>query len=95
MAKLNLSFICLTLVLALAASSNADAFGPHRRDHANMARLVKKRSPDQATSSPPGSSAVSQTTPANSASVQPTSDHASASASAVSLTVEYLRLSDC
>ncbi|KAF8140404.1 hypothetical protein EV363DRAFT_1501341 [Boletus edulis] len=88
-----LSFILLlylSFVLAVAAS---DTFG-HRRDHADLGRLVKKRSPlnllgqpaAQSSSSPvvqltQPTSSVAQTTPANSAPVPTTSGSASASAS--------------
>ncbi|KAF8445788.1 hypothetical protein L210DRAFT_3642126 [Boletus edulis BED1] len=89
-----LSFILLlylSFVLAVAAS---DTFGHHRRDHADLGRLVKKRSPlnllgqpaAQSSSSPvvqltQPTSSVAQTTPANSAPVPTTSGSASASAS--------------
>lgn len=102
MAKFKLTLLLhVSLVLAFAASSNANTFGLHRRDHADLGRLVKKRtpldvlgnqSPAQSPSTSPaaqstqGTSAVAQTTPANSISVQTTSELASASASTVSFT---------
>lgn len=94
----------LSLVLAVAASSNADAFGRHRRDHADLGRLVKKRTPldvlgneaspqgqqTPSVSSLPsqGSSAGAQTTPANSASVQSASAATTSAVSRPSQTYE-------
>jgi len=71
-----------SLVLAVAASSNPNTFGIHRRGHADLGRLVKKRTPAdilanessaQTASPTQGTSAVAQTSPTNSASVQTTS----------------------
>ncbi|KAF9229115.1 hypothetical protein BS17DRAFT_4295 [Gyrodon lividus] len=46
MAKLSFTFVlCLLLVLTLAVSSNANSLDPHRRDHANLNRVIKKRAP--------------------------------------------------
>lgn len=82
----------LSLVLAVAASSNPNTFGLHRRDHADLGRLVKKRTPAEILANQPaaqatqGTSAVAQTSPATSVSVQTTSVVASVSPSAVSPT---------
>ncbi|KAF9244548.1 hypothetical protein BU15DRAFT_71523 [Melanogaster broomeanus] len=46
MAKLSFTLLLyLSLVLALAVSSNANSLNSHRRDHANLNRLIKKRAP--------------------------------------------------
>ncbi|KAH0838177.1 hypothetical protein J3R83DRAFT_6428 [Lanmaoa asiatica] len=104
MAKFNFTLLLyVSLVLAFAASSNASNFGPHRRDHADLGRLLKKRAPIDILGSQPSAQTPStspaaqstqatpssaQTTPVNSVSVQTTSEAASASASAVSSTLK-------
>lgn len=63
----------VSLVVAVATPSNANSFGPHRRDHADLGRLLKKRTPagvlDVLGSQP---SASGQQTPSTSPAAQPT-----------------------
>lgn len=88
--------VYLSLALAVAASANPNTFGLHRRDHGDLARLVKKRTPVDLLGPSPqgqetpsalqpsqGSSAAAQTSSANSVSSQGASP-SSPSASAVS-----------
>ena len=42
-----LTLLCLA-ILALATVSEANDFSPQRRDHADLGRMVRKRSPDLA-----------------------------------------------
>jgi len=94
MAVFNFTLL-LCLVLAVDASSNPNTFGRHRRDHADrLGRLLKKRTPadilgnqdvqgSSAGQTSQVSSAVAQTTPANSVTASAVT---SVSASAVSPT---------
>ena len=91
MAMFNFTLLLyFSLVLAVAASSNPNTFGIHRRGHADLGRLVKKRTPadilaNEPSSQVPSTSAVAQTSPTSSVSAQTTSV-AAASPSTVSPT---------
>lgn len=81
MAKFKFIFLFyVSLALVLAAPSNANTFSPHRRDHADLGRLLKKRAPvdvlgNQASAQgqqTPPTSPTAQSTQATSATAQTT-----------------------